>query len=78
MKCVGNCAICKLDVDKVACCQVQTFRQTLEVKRMLKQLLENKPDAFSALKDIESEGIGEIGLDAPGTIVADETVSGGQ
>lgn len=78
MRCVGNCAICTLEVDKMACCQVQTLRQTIEVKRLLRQLLANKPDAFSALKDIESEEIGNTGLEAPGTDVADEKVSGEQ
>ena len=36
MKCVGNCAICTLDVDKMACCMVQLLRNMIEVKKRAK------------------------------------------
>lgn len=53
MKCVGNCAICDLQVDKSACCAIQTLRQIIEVKQILLEI-KNK-DAFSEIPNIESE-----------------------
>lgn len=53
MKCVGNCAICDLQVDKSACCAIQTLRQIIEVKQILLEI-KNK-DAFAEIPNIESE-----------------------
>ena len=68
MKCVGNCAVCTLDVDKMACCQVQILRNVIEVKKLLKEK-DVRPDIFKGIASIESEGTDEIGLNAPGTDV---------
>ena len=67
MKCVGNCAVRNLQVDKMARCMVQNLRLNIEIKSMLKKLMDEKPDIFSSLKDIESEETGESGPDVPGT-----------
>lgn len=71
MKCVGNCAICTLEVDKMACCMVQLLRNMIEVKKMLRER-ENAEacDVFKGLEKIESEEAGETGLDVPGTDAA--------
>jgi hypothetical protein len=53
MKCVGNCAVCELEVDKSICCQVQILKQIIEVKRLLVEL--NEKDSFADIPDIESE-----------------------
>lgn len=53
MKCVGNCAICDLQVDKSACCAIQTLRQIIEVKQILLEI-KNK-DAFAEIPNIDSE-----------------------
>lgn len=53
MKCVGNCAICDLQVDKSACCAIQTLRQIIEVKQLLLEI-KNK-DAFAEIPHIDSE-----------------------
>lgn len=53
MKCVGNCAICDLQVNKSACCAIQTLRQIIEVKQILLEI-KNK-DAFAEIPNIESE-----------------------
>ena len=37
MKCVGNCAVCTLQVDKMACCLVQLLRNSIEIKKMLRE-----------------------------------------
>ena len=68
MKCVGNCAVCTLDVDKTACCQVQILRNVIEVKKLLKEK-DVRADIFKGIANIESEGTDEIGLNAPGTDV---------
>lgn len=68
MKCVGNCAVCMLDVDKMACCQVQILRNVIEVKKLLKEK-DVRADIFKGIASIESEGTDEIGLNAPGTDV---------
>ena len=68
MKCVGNCAVCTLDVDKMACCQVQILRNVIEVKKLLKEK-DVRSDLFKGIASIESEGTDEIGLNAPGTDV---------
>lgn len=67
-KCVGNCAICKLNVDKMACCMVQLLRNTIEIKKMLRERGEAEAcDVFKGLAEIESEETTETGLDVPGT-----------
>ena len=66
MKCVGNCAVCTLDVDKMACCQVQILRNVIEVKKLLKGK-DVRADIFKGIANIESEGTDENGLNAPGT-----------
>lgn len=53
-KCVGNCAICELDVDKTICCQYQTLRLLVEVKQMLKEMAV-KPSSVKTLADFEGE-----------------------
>ena len=71
MKCVGNCAICTLDVDKTACCQVQILRNVIEVKKLLKEkdVRADLVNVYKGIASIESEGTDEIGLNAPGTDV---------
>ena len=54
-KCVGNCAICTLNVDKMACCLVQNLRLNIEIKGML----------------IPSEEVSETGPLASGTAGVD-------
>ena len=68
MKCVGNCAVCTLDVDKMACCQVQILRNVIEVKKLLKEK-DLRANIFKGIANIESEGTDENGLNAPGTDV---------
>lgn len=71
-KCVGNCAICTLEVDKMACCMVQNLRLNIEIKGMLKTLQAQKPDAFATLVSVTpSEEVGEAEPMAPGTDGAD-------
>lgn len=59
MKCCGNCSICELDVNKQACCAVQTLRNIVEVKGLLvelRSLLSAKAvDTFASIPDIETE-----------------------
>lgn len=66
-KCVGNCAICTLNVDKMACCMVQLLRNMIEIKKMMKEKEVVPCDIFKGLEDIESEESTESGLDVPGT-----------
>ena len=71
-KCIGNCALCTLEVDKMACCMVQNLRLNIEIKALLKQLVAQKPDTFAALASVEpSEEVSETGSMAPGTDGAD-------
>lgn len=65
-KCVGNCAICTLEVDKMACCMVQLLRNMIEVKKMLRDR-GNVGDVFKGLENIESEETTESGPNVPGT-----------
>lgn len=53
-KCIGNCAICELDVDKQWCCQCQTLRLLVEVKQMLKSA-QATPVLGKTLADVEGE-----------------------
>lgn len=59
MKCCGNCAICELQVNKEACCAIQTLRNIVEVKGLLievRSLLNEKgADAFASIPNIETE-----------------------
>lgn len=57
MKCIGNCALCELTVDKSACCAVQTLKNIIEVKTLMadiKSLLSADNSPFASLPDIES------------------------
>lgn len=57
-KCVGNCAICELEVNKQACCSIQTLKNIIEVKGLLIELrtiLTTKSDSFADIPDIETE-----------------------
>ena len=67
MKCCGNCAACDLQVDKQACCAIQTLKNLVEVKTILVELrsmLKAKDiDTFSTIPDIETEPT------APGTVI---------
>ena len=75
MKCVGNCAICTLNVDKMACCMVQILRQTIEVKKMLRERGNAEAcDAFKGLEEISCEEATDSGLDVPGTAEGGETI----
>ena len=38
MKCCGNCAVCEIEVNKEACCAIQTLRNIVEVKGLLVEL----------------------------------------
>lgn len=59
MKCCGNCAICELEVDKRACCAVQTLRNLVEVKALLLEvrsmLSVRDVDSFASIPNIETE-----------------------
>ena len=71
-KCIGNCSICKLDVDKMACCMVQNLRLNIEIKQMLKKLTNGRPDGFATLTPVTtSEEVGEAEPLASGTDRAD-------
>ena len=65
MKCCGNCAVCELQVDKQACCAIQTLKNLVEVKAVLvevRSMLSAKDvDAFALIPDID------FGPTAPGT-----------
>lgn len=58
-KCIGNCAICELAVDKTACCAVQTLKNIIQVKTLLVELREKlsaeKVDAFALIPEIDAE-----------------------
>ena len=75
MKCVGNCAICTLEVDKMACCMVQILRNVVEAKKMLRERGNAEAyDAFKGLEKIESEETTDSGLDVPGTAEGGEEI----
>lgn len=46
-QCTGNCFKCDLvpEQDKMACCSIQTLRNVIEVKALLKQAQADKPSA---------------------------------
>ena len=74
-KCVGNCAICTLEVDKMACCMVQLLRNMIEVKKMLRERKNTEAcDVFKGLEKIESEETTDFGLDVPGTAEGGEEI----
>lgn len=52
MKCCGNCAVCDLNVDKAACCQVQILRNVIEVKHLLQQ--QKAETDYTAIAEIET------------------------
>ena len=75
MKCVGNCAICTLNVDKMACCMVQILWNVVEVKKMLRERGNAEAcDVFKGLEEIESEETTDSGLDVPGTAEGGEEI----
>lgn len=59
MKCCGNCAVCELEVNKQACCAIQTLKNIIEVKGLLvelRSLLSVKDiDTFATIPNIETE-----------------------
>ena len=59
MKCCGNCSVCELEVNKEACCAIQTLRNIIEVKGLLvevRSLLSAKNiDTFASIPEIETE-----------------------
>lgn len=67
MRCCGNCATCDLQVDKQACCAIQTLRNIIEVKGLLVEvrsmLSAKKIDTFATIPEIETEPT------APGTVI---------
>lgn len=58
-KCIGNCALCELDVDKSACCAVQILKNVIQVKALLVEVREiltaKKVDVFATIPEIDSE-----------------------
>lgn len=64
---MGNCAICTLNVDKMACCMVQLLRNMIEIKKMMKEKEVVPCDIFKGLEEIESEETGKTGPNVPGT-----------
>lgn len=58
-KCIGDCARCKLPVDKSACCAFQTFKNVLELKSRVKALEDKMTDKesevvqYKTLDDLE-------------------------
>lgn len=59
-KCVGNCAVCDLPVDKQACCAFQTFKNVLELRKKVSELEQRvaAPDEviqYKTLDDITTE-----------------------
>ena len=46
-QCTGNCFKCDLvpDQDKITCCSIQTLRNVIEVKALLKQAQTDTPPA---------------------------------
>lgn len=63
-KCVGNCAICTLEIkDKIVCCQIQTLRNIVEIKAMLKEMKEEnikiKEDMFTDILTLDTEDIAD-------------------
>ena len=67
-KCIGNCANCTLNVDKMACCLVQILKNTIEMKKMIvAKVTAQTSDVFKGLAEIESEETTESGLNVPGT-----------
>ena len=59
MKCCGNCAVCELEVNKEACCAIQTLRNIIEVKGLLVELRSmlsaKNIDTFASIPDINIE-----------------------
>lgn len=59
MRCCGNCAVCELQVDKQACCAIQTLKNIIEVKNLLVEvrslLAERNIDIFATIPEIETE-----------------------
>lgn len=52
-RCIGNCAVCELDVDKPTCCQFQTLRLLVEVKALLKEVANKPAPALKTIADLE-------------------------
>lgn len=78
-KCIGNCAKCTLEVDKMACCMVQILRNVVEMKKMVyAKVTASTCDVFKGIELIESEETTETGLEAPGTEQGGDKVNGEQ
>lgn len=54
-KCIYDCAKCVLDVDKSLCCQFQTLRLLVELKRMF---------AESSARRAKQKTIADIAVDS--------------
>ena len=57
-QCTGNCFKCDLvpDQDKMTCCSIQTLRNVIEVKTLLKQAQESSmPADLSSIPIFENE-----------------------
>lgn len=59
MRCCGNCSVCELEVNKEACCAIQTLRNIIEVKGLLVEvrsmLSAKRADTFASIPEIETE-----------------------
>lgn len=53
-RCIGNCAVCELDVDKPLCCQFQTLRLLVEVKALLKEIAYKPAPVLKTIADLET------------------------
>ena len=74
-KCIGNCAKCPLNVDKMACCLVQILKNTIEIRKMVfAKVTANTSEVFKGLEEIESEETTDSGLDVPGTAEGGELI----
>lgn len=53
-KCNGNCAVCTLQAsdNKQACCSVQTLKNIIEIKAMMKEFSSSKIN-FSSIEPID-------------------------
>lgn len=75
MKCIGNCALCQLEVDKVACCQVQILKNVIEIKKIVRERKDIE-DPFKGLEDIGSEETSDDGPAVSGTDGVGELIIG--
>lgn len=68
-KCIGNCAICTLEVDKMVCNQIQTLRNIIEVKALLKEMRTNdkNEDLFKNIPNLDEDMTDDTGSIASDT-----------